>query len=210
MKVELNALVTSVILDHENRAIGVNYLKGERLYRAHGNQSTEPGEQRQAFASRETILSGGAFNSPQLLMLSGIGPRCELERHGIKVRVDLPGVGTNLQDRYEVSVVNRMKDDWEALRGAKFRKGKPVSTVGDGEEGSLPHEWGRACGHQEVETESAAARPFLYRTTGAVRGLFPRLFEIYRTASELPELGHLEGPYLQHGWNGYAEIRRSS
>jgi choline dehydrogenase-like flavoprotein len=125
IKVELNALVTSVILDHENRAIGVKYLKGERLYRAHANPSTEPGEQRQAFASRETILSGGAFNSPQLLMLSGIGPRRELERHGIEVRVDLPGVGTNLQDRYEVSVVNRMKDDWEALRGAKFCKGDP-------------------------------------------------------------------------------------
>ena len=72
MKVELNALVTSVILDHENRAIGVNYLKGERLYQAHANPSSEAGEQRQAFASRETILSGGAFNSPQLLMLSGI------------------------------------------------------------------------------------------------------------------------------------------
>ena len=125
MKVELNALVTSVILDHENRAIGVNYLKGERLYQAHANPSSEAGEQRQAFASRETILSGGAFNSPQLLMLSGIGPRHELKRHGIDVRVDLPGVGTNLQDRYEVAVVNRMKDDWEVLRGAKFHKGDP-------------------------------------------------------------------------------------
>jgi choline dehydrogenase len=125
MKVELNALATSVILDRENRAIGVKYLKGERLYRAHANPSTEAGEQRQAFASRETILAGGAFNSPQLLMLSGIGPRDELARHGIDVRVDLPGVGTNLQDRYEVAVVNRMKDDWEALRGAKFRRGDP-------------------------------------------------------------------------------------
>ena len=58
-------------------------------------------------------------------MLSGIGPRQELERHGIQVRVDLPGVGKNLQDRYEVSVVNRMKEDWEVLAGAKFAKGDP-------------------------------------------------------------------------------------
>jgi len=55
-------------------------------------------------------------------MLSGIGPREELERHGIKVRVELPGVGRNLQDRYEVSVVNRMKEDWRSLAGAKFDK----------------------------------------------------------------------------------------
>ena len=54
------------------------------------------------------ILAGGAFNTPQLLMLSGIGPKATLERHGIPVRVDLPGVGQNLQDRYEVAVVNRM------------------------------------------------------------------------------------------------------
>ena len=53
-------------------------------------------------ARREVILCGGAFNTPQLLMLSGIGPAAELRAHGIPVRVDLPGVGRNLQDRYEV------------------------------------------------------------------------------------------------------------
>lgn len=49
-------------------------------------------------ARREVILSGGAFHSPQLLMLSGIGPEEELRRHGIAVRCALPGVGENLQD----------------------------------------------------------------------------------------------------------------
>jgi choline dehydrogenase len=53
-------------------------------------------------ASREVILSAGAFNSPQLLKLSGIGSVQELSRHGIRTIVDLPGVGENLQDRYEV------------------------------------------------------------------------------------------------------------
>ena len=123
LRIELNALVTRVLFDNENRAVGVEYLKGERLYRAHANPSSDTAEKRQAFASRETILCGGAFNTPQLLMLSGIGPRRELERHGIEVRLDLPGVGANLQDRYEVGVVNRMKEDWEVLAGAKFAKG---------------------------------------------------------------------------------------
>ncbi|HZA55394.1 MAG TPA: GMC family oxidoreductase [Candidatus Udaeobacter sp.] len=125
LNVELNALVTRLRFDNRNRATGVEYLKGERLYRAHANPSRDSGEKRQASASRETILCGGAFNTPQLLMLSGIGPRQELERHGIKLRVDLPGVGKNLQDRYEVSVVNRMKEDWKALAGAKFDKNDP-------------------------------------------------------------------------------------
>jgi choline dehydrogenase-like flavoprotein len=54
-------------------------------------------------------------------MLSGIGPANELNAHGIPVRIDLPGVGRNLQDRYEVSVVNRMKfKQWRIFRGARF------------------------------------------------------------------------------------------
>ena len=125
LQIETHALVSRVLLDPEKRALGVEYLKGERLYRAHARPSDDPGELRQAFASKETILCGGAFNTPQLLMLSGIGPRQELERHGIPVRVDAPGVGTNLQDRYEVSLVHRMKEGWDVLRRAAFDRGDP-------------------------------------------------------------------------------------
>jgi choline dehydrogenase-like flavoprotein len=126
LRVELNALVTRVILDQQNRATGVEYLKGERLYRAHGQPGTTPGVLSQAQATREVILSGGAFNTPQLLMLSGIGPRAVLEPLGIPVRVELPGVGKNLQDRYEVGVVNRMNfDRWEVLNGATYSPGDP-------------------------------------------------------------------------------------
>ena len=120
LTIELGALATRVLFDDKNRAIGVEYLKGERLYRAHGDPSAQPGETKRASATREVILAGGAFNTPQLLMLSGIGPRDELERHGIEVRVELPGVGRNLQDRYEVGVVNRMGQDWRVLKGARF------------------------------------------------------------------------------------------
>lgn len=125
LHIEPHALVTRVLFDQDNRALGVEYLKGERLYHAHTDPSSEPGETRQAFAARETILCGGAFNTPQLLMLSGIGPREDLQSHGIKVRIDLPGVGRNLQDRYEVSVVNRMAQDWNVLAAAKFDSSDP-------------------------------------------------------------------------------------
>ena len=125
LTIELDALVTKVILDVDNRAIGVEYLKGAKLYKAHQNPSSESGELRTALASSEVILAGGAYNTPQLLMLSGIGPKAELVKHGILVKLDLPGVGSNLQDRYEVGVVNRMVQDWEVLKGAQYAKGDP-------------------------------------------------------------------------------------
>jgi choline dehydrogenase len=126
LHLELDALVTRVVLDGNNRATGVEYLKGERLYRAHSRPATAPGVAIQAEATREVILCGGAFNTPQLLMLSGIGPRDVLEPLGIQVRIELPGVGRNLQDRYEVGVVNRMNfERWKILDGATFSRGDP-------------------------------------------------------------------------------------
>jgi choline dehydrogenase len=123
LKVRLHALATRVLFDATNRAIGVEYLSGERLYGAHSRPSGAPGYRRQVFAAREVILAGGAFNTPQLLMLSGIGPRAGLEKHGIPVRVDLAGVGQHLMDRYEVAVVNRMSfAAWKTLEGATFTR----------------------------------------------------------------------------------------
>ncbi|ASG23131.1 GMC family oxidoreductase [Nitrospirillum viridazoti] len=134
LHIELDALVTRVLFDEstpldgplggEPRAIGVEYEKGEKLYAASFAQGTG-GEKRAVYAKHEVILSGGAFNTPQLLMLSGIGPRETLEKFNIPVRVDSPGVGRNLQDRYEVGVVNEMTTDWEVLKGAKFAAGDP-------------------------------------------------------------------------------------
>jgi len=125
LRVELNALATRILFDDSNRAIGVEHLKGQRLYRAHVRPSEETGELRRMYASREVILAGGTFNTPQLLMLSGIGPRDVLEDHKIPLRVELPGVGENLQDRYEVAVVNRMRDDWDLFKGVKFDTSDP-------------------------------------------------------------------------------------
>ncbi len=121
LTIELDALATRVLFDDKNRAIGVEYRKGAKLYQAHYDPSGEPGETRTVHATREVILAGGAFNTPQLLMLSGVGPKEELAPLGISTRIDLPGVGKNLQDRYEVGVVNRVTDDWGILKGAKYK-----------------------------------------------------------------------------------------
>ena len=159
LRVELNALATRVLFDESNRAIGVEYLKGQRLYRAHTRPSPETGELRRLYASREVILAGGAFNTPQLLMLSGIGPRDVLKEHDIPLRVELPGVGMNLQDRYEIAVVNRMRDDWELFKGVKFDTSDPQY-----------QQWSKK-------------RKGLYATNGAVLTMFNR-----STRAELPDL----------------------
>lgn len=128
LTVELDALASRIVFDGK-RAVGVEYLKGARLYRATPNASTAPGEARLVRARREVILCGGVFNSPQLLMLSGIGPREQLARWGIEPVKVLSGVGKNLQDRYEVGVVHEMAQDFEVLRGIEIH----VPEAGDAE-----------------------------------------------------------------------------
>lgn len=120
LRIELNALATRVLFDERNRAVGVEYQKGERLYGADPSASAAAGAVGSVRARREVILAGGAFNTPQLLMLSGIGDPDVLNRYGITTRVPLRSVGRNLQDRYEVPVVNRMARSWEMLEGATF------------------------------------------------------------------------------------------
>lgn len=122
IRIETEALATKVIFDDQKRAVGVEYLKGKNLYRPHGEPSAT-GEKKVARASREVILCGGAFNTPQLLMLSGIGPEDELARVHIQPVSILEGVGKNLQDRYEVGIVHKLKKPFESLNGANFEKG---------------------------------------------------------------------------------------
>jgi choline dehydrogenase len=86
LDVRTRALVTRVLFDGR-RAVGVGYKRG--------------GQEHIVRVRREVILSAGPINSPQLLKLSGVGPRAELEALGIPVVHDLPGVGENLQDHVE-------------------------------------------------------------------------------------------------------------
>jgi len=102
------------VLFEGNDAVGVEFMVGANLYDAdkfYNNQ--EETEVQAVYARKEVIVSGGAFNTPQLLMLSGVGDQQHLAEFDIDVLVDLPGVGRNLQDRYEVSVSAELKQETE-------------------------------------------------------------------------------------------------
>ena len=100
----LNCLVTSLRFDENGTTptiTGVNFLDGQSLYKADSRESSASGGTLESVnVTREVILAAGAFNTPQLLKLSGIGPQAELQSFGILVKVNLPGVGTNLQGQY--------------------------------------------------------------------------------------------------------------
>jgi choline dehydrogenase len=120
LTIRTNALATRVILENSNstsgrpRAVGVEYLQGQALYRAdRRNNGLQVGIPANVTATREVIVAGGAFNTPQILKLSGIGPREELESFNIPVVVDLPAVGENLQDNYEGGIHVQASVDFE-------------------------------------------------------------------------------------------------
>ena len=100
-----NALVERIILDN-GRAMGVRYVVD--------------GRDEVARCSREIILSGGVVNSPQLLMLSGIGPADHLNSIGIRPLHDLPGVGGNLQDHVDAAILQNAKPGTTYGRSSKL------------------------------------------------------------------------------------------
>ena len=109
LTIETNALASKVIIKNK-KAVGVQYLSGAYLYQADPyHRSGNKGKKIRVKARREVILAAGAFNSPQLLKLSGIGPSDELKRHGIPLVHHLPGVGKNLQDRNEYGLSYKFK-----------------------------------------------------------------------------------------------------
>jgi choline dehydrogenase-like flavoprotein len=110
LEVRTNVIALGVEFQGE-RAVGVRLRKGRR-----GEELVR--------AEREVILSAGAIGSPQLLLLSGIGPADELRAAGVDVRHDLPGVGRNLQDHPFVTMIWEVSDQ-QTLYGAE--KPKPLA-----------------------------------------------------------------------------------
>lgn len=126
--VQTNAHVTRLLQDGK-RVTGVAYK--------------HKGADRQAQAAHEVILCGGALQSPQTLLLSGIGPTAELDKHGIAVRHELAGVGRNLQDHADILITNADKSNrgihfglsglWQNLRALwayfRHRRGNATAAV---------------------------------------------------------------------------------
>ncbi|KAF2875323.1 choline dehydrogenase [Massariosphaeria phaeospora] len=110
----VNSLATRVLFGNgtacggQPRATGIEFLQGKSLYKADSRYTAaNKGTLKTATARKEVILSGGTFNTPQLLMLSGIGPKAHLTAHKIRVLVDSPGVGKNMQDNQEMPIIGR-------------------------------------------------------------------------------------------------------
>ncbi len=121
LRIETHAHTTRIVVE-QGRAVAVEYLQN--------------GQPRKAVARREIILSAGAINSPQILMLSGIGDPAELAKHGIPVVRALPGVGKNLHDHVDVCLSYEVKKPvtlyrdlrvdrigWAVIQGALFGTG---------------------------------------------------------------------------------------
>jgi choline dehydrogenase len=145
LRVVTNALVRRVTFDHGD----------DGLPRATGVYVEIDGVTRHARARREVVLSGGAINTPQLLMLSGIGPADHLTEHGIAVVVDAPGVGANLQDHLVAGLAPAAKGGTlfgaervaELARYLSSRRGMLTSNVGE------------ACGFVRTEVADRAGAP---------------------------------------------------
>ena len=115
LTIETRAMATRIVIEGA-RAVGLDYLRG--------------GAPHTVAASREVILAGGVYNSPQLLMLSGIGPADHLNEMGIAPVADLPGVGRNLSEhagywleyatRAPVTLLNELRADRLALSLARW------------------------------------------------------------------------------------------
>jgi choline dehydrogenase len=115
LDLQLSSLATKVLFEEDcskgngkkkPKAIGVEWLEGTAVYKADPRwNSTIKGKPGRAFARKEVIVAGGAFSTPQLLQLSGIGDKALLKQFNISVISDLPGVGRNLQDNYELPII---------------------------------------------------------------------------------------------------------
>jgi len=129
--VSFNSLATKLLFDRKGKtpkAVGIEYLKGESLYRADPRHAGQKGKKMRAFATREVIISAGVFNSPQILMLSGIGPAQHLRELRIPVVKNVPGVGSHLVDNYEGSLIALANRDFKTA-GGKFAAHLTTSTA---------------------------------------------------------------------------------
>ncbi|OCL10198.1 GMC oxidoreductase [Glonium stellatum] len=179
--VQTHSLATKVLFDstssirkHTPKATGVEYLAGESLYRADPrSNSTNLGTIKRVLASREVIISGGTFNSPQLLKLSGIGPKAELAKFNISVLVDSPGVGTNMQDHYETAVISQSPSAFTFFANCTFGATPDDPCLAAWREGKGPY---AGSGFPDIITKISSSA-----TSSGIRDLFVYDLTLYFT-----------------------------
>ncbi|KAI2631455.1 GMC oxidoreductase [Hypomontagnella submonticulosa] len=123
LTIEMNSFLTNIqwdqLRDFEPPAVmAIDYVTGQSAYKA--DPRYDPSKNATvgfAWVAKELIIAGGAFNSPQILKLSGVGPADELKKHNISVVADLPGVGANLGDNYEGGVLSLAAKSFEGTLG---------------------------------------------------------------------------------------------
>ncbi|RYP79518.1 hypothetical protein DL770_006618 [Monosporascus sp. CRB-9-2] len=117
LTLQMNTFVSRILFANSTksgtkpRATGVEIIKGKSVYRAGPRNTGAQGDAATVTARKEVILAGGAFNSPQTLMVSGVGPAEHLQEFDIPVVVDLSGVGRNLMDNQELPIVGLVQVD---------------------------------------------------------------------------------------------------
>jgi choline dehydrogenase-like flavoprotein len=205
------AHVTRILFENGKkapRAIGVECTIGDHLYEASPKQNLNPPKERVRYFAKkrggEVILCGGAFNTPQLLMLSGIGEKRHLGDHDIKCLhgtdgrplrdlavIDLPGVGRNLQDRYEVTVVSELKEKLATLESVFFKLGDYADRA--------RQEW-------------LAKRTGLYATNGGTLAVIRRSKPVLDAGGVEPDLFTFGAPAAFRGyyWNYSNELFSST
>jgi len=186
---QTDALVERVVLepgdDGTPRAVGVDVLLASAAYAASPRHrpldlDERARRRRRVTARREVVVSAGAFNTPQLLMLSGIGPAPHLREHGIEPVVDLPGVGGNLQDRYEMTVVTEHDRPFAVFDGKTFgeRRDPGMAEWRSGDPNALYRSNGILVGlKQKVSGGSEHPELFVFGAPSNFRGYRPGFAE---------------------------------
>ena len=184
LTIRMSTLATRVLFTRdasgELRATGVECLEGQHLYRADPAAGGTPISEKKSYScSGEVILAGGAFNTPQLLMLSGIGPKEHLEKNDVKCLLDRPGVGSNLQDRYEVGIVATMNKPFKMLHDATFEApapgAPPDACFAEWLEGRGLYTSNGAMAAMILKSDETKEDPdlFIFALPGDFRGYFP-------------------------------------
>jgi choline dehydrogenase-like flavoprotein len=137
--------MTEKVIIEDDRATGVRYRKGK------GASTT-------VTARREVILSGGAFGSPHLLLLSGVGAKDKLAPHGIEQTVDLPGVGENLQDHIDIvyGYKSSLKDLMHVSLGGGLRLFKAIREYRKSRTGMVTTNFAESGGFLYTDTSEPA------------------------------------------------------